>query len=370
MGTSHLPVHHDCCDLNFPRGPMNFPGWVFLFEMSGSPRHSTSQQLPENQSPRTPGKLEPSQSSLKCIEEIFLLILGKEPIPHTWLMSVHPRKIPIEKSNASNASETSFNCNKHSFTMNIRFDGSKPGKNQLVSHFLQTSTHLSIKLLNSFHTKQQKKKLYPSPPQKKTGRKSPRPKPVLFFVFVVNGAHLDALCRSSFWKLSHAASKGHPGGYFFPVKNGVEKNQHLQSFQCHWKNPRQKYTQKMEKSQLNDFNFYHCLICMDWCLNCYMKRQVSIPNLKLSKATWKTNCRKQRSYRLDKFQQKMMSFRVPMWVKQWRRRGWSLFYTFFIFHMDPYAPAVWYLSILKTYMHQQNCFKSRCKSIEIGIWVT
>lgn len=72
----------------------HFPGWVFFFEMSGSPRHSTSQQLLENQSPRTPGKLEPSQSSLKCIEEIFLLILGKEPIPHTWLMSVHPTKIP------------------------------------------------------------------------------------------------------------------------------------------------------------------------------------------------------------------------------------------------------------------------------------
>ena len=95
---------------------------------------------------------------------------------------------------------------------------SKPGKNQLVSHFfhgiLQTSTHLSIKLLNSFHTKHQKKNS--THPPKKNRTKQPKAKTSVFFVFVVNGAHLDALCRSSFWKLSHAASKGHPGGYFFP----------------------------------------------------------------------------------------------------------------------------------------------------------
>ena len=123
-----------------------------------------------------------------------------------------------------------------------------------------------------------KKTTPPIPPQKRP--KQPK---------AVNGAHLDALCRSSFWKLSRAASKGHPGGYFFPVKNGVEKNQHLQFFPCHWKNPWQKHIQKMEKSQLDNFNFYHWLIFMDWCLNCYMNPQVSIPNLKLGKQIVESN---------------------------------------------------------------------------------
>lgn len=154
---------------------------------------------------------------------------------------------------------------------------------------------------------------------------------------------------------------------FFPVKNGVGKNQHLQSFQCHWKNPWQKYTQKMEKSQLDDFNFYHCLIFMDWCLNCYMKPQVSVPNLKLSKATWKTNFRKQRSYRFDEFQQKMMSFRVPMWVKQWRRRGWSLFSYSIWTHMHLlYGISVFW----KHTCTNKTLPNLGCKSIEIGIWVT